>query len=73
MTGENFHCAACGGCFEKSRPDGEAAEEYQSLFQPHPGDDELDLVCDDCWKKLMGQVVVEAPWLLRKLPGAIED
>ena len=46
-----YECAACGGVFERSRPDGEAMAEARKLWA---ADDLMDaaIVCDDCWRAM---------------------
>ena len=63
--GDEYRCAACGGAFIKVRSDEETAAEMKALVKPHPGDDDLVTVCDDCWQRLMGRMAREAPWLLQ--------
>jgi hypothetical protein len=48
---ESYTCAACGGR-SKSRPDEEALAEAHELFGDMPKE-ELAVVCNDCWRKLM--------------------
>ena len=54
MNSETYQCARCGGVFTKGRSDEEAQKEAMGLFGeiPHA---EQEIVCDDCWKKLMSQ------------------
>ena len=49
---KSYTCAACGAAFEKSRPDEEALAEAHELFGDMPKE-ELAVVCNDCWRKLM--------------------
>ena len=46
-----YECAACGGIFDKGRPDEEAVREYVELFPTHV-DEPREVVCDDCFKKM---------------------
>lgn len=46
-----YECAACGGIFDKERPDEEADKEYEELFPAH-ADEPREVVCDDCFKKM---------------------
>ena len=60
---ETFTCASCGGTFSKGWSDEEAAAEAKGLF---PGIDASDpaeagVVCDDCYRHIMGRVHAEAP------------
>jgi hypothetical protein len=61
-----FTCASCGGTWEKGWTEAEKEAERRSLFAEL--DDETDTVCEDCFRRLMGRVQVEAPELLA--PGA---
>lgn len=52
VAGSNeYRCASCGETFEKGRSDDEAKEELSNTF-PGWDEDDCDLVCDDCWKKM---------------------
>jgi hypothetical protein len=46
----NFTCTACGGTFEQGRPDAEAKAESALRFPGYDGP--LDVVCEDCFRKL---------------------
>lgn len=46
-----FKCAACKGVFEKGRSDEESLAEAKANGFPM---DELEVVCDDCFKMVMG-------------------
>jgi len=65
-TAETFTCARCGETHDKGWSDAEAAAEAQENF---PGiditdPDEAGVVCDDCYKYLMGRARAEAPELI---------
>jgi hypothetical protein len=47
-----YECAVCGGMFEKGRTDEEAMNEQKMVFPGVPLCD-CELVCDDCFKKVM--------------------
>jgi hypothetical protein len=53
MMGNEFTCAACCGTFSKVWTDEEARAEAGDLF---PGDnvDDMVVVCDTCWREMMG-------------------
>jgi hypothetical protein len=51
---ETYTCYMCKGVFEKGWSDEEAEEEAGENF-PGYEPDEGDLVCDDCYKKAMGE------------------
>jgi hypothetical protein len=46
-----YKCAACGGVFDKGWSDEEAAAELAEKFAGHQQED-CDVVCDDCFKKM---------------------
>jgi hypothetical protein len=50
-----FKCAHCGGEFQKEWSDEERAAEKDNLFPDVPVE-ECVVVCDDCFKLLMGGV-----------------
>jgi hypothetical protein len=63
---DTFTCENCGETYDKQWSDEEAAAEAEGLF---PGLDitdpeEAGMVCDSCFKAIMGRVQVEAPELL---------
>jgi hypothetical protein len=66
--GEEYRCASCGGVFVKTRSDEEALAEMAADVKPHPGDDDVATICDDCWQHIMGRIAREAPWLLQESP-----
>jgi hypothetical protein len=49
-----FRCAACGGVFDKGWSDDEAAAELGRAFPGFTTDD-CDLVCDDCYDRMIGR------------------
>jgi hypothetical protein len=49
-----FQCAICGGFFEKGWSDEEAEAEREVNFPGIPPS-EFSLICDDCYKKKMGE------------------
>jgi hypothetical protein len=51
LMGNTFTCANCGGTFEKGRTDEEAMTESKSLFGDI-SDNEIEVVCDDCFEKM---------------------
>ncbi len=62
---EIFTGEVCGGTFVKGRTDEEAIAEMRETWQPHEGDDELELVCDPCFGKVMAWAKSSAPEILR--------
>lgn len=66
---DSFTCANCGGTFEKTWSDEEAAAEAAGLLPAEQFEASgTAMVCDDCFKAIIGRVQIEAPELL--LPGA---
>ena len=59
-----YQCENCDGVFEKTRTDEEAIAEMRATWKPAPGDEELGVICDDCYQWLMARVRSEAPELL---------
>ena len=55
--GDTYQCAACGGVYEKVQDDewndDLARAETVSTFGPVP-ETECEVVCDDCYRKMMG-------------------
>ena len=64
-TGEEYTCDNCGAVHEKTWSDEEAMAEMTATWQPHAGDDDLAVICDDCFQAIIGRVRQEAPELLR--------
>ena len=56
MTGVNdeFTCAMCNETFTKARSDEEALAETAEIFGAESLNEPLDVVCDDCWRQMMG-------------------
>lgn len=73
---DTFTCANCGETYEKAWSDEEAAAEAAELFPSLDITDpeEAPVVCDSCFKHIMGRAQVEAPELLTPgvppVPGA---
>ena len=53
-----YQCAMCGGIFETEWTDEEAIEELHEAFGEVMVDD-CEIVCDDCYKKIMGDDVMD--------------
>ncbi len=53
MTAEEYECALCHGTFEKDWTDEEALAEYEATFTEEERQDVREVVCDDCYKKIM--------------------
>lgn len=49
-TGQ-YQCAVCGGVFNKTWSDDEAAAELSETFPGYASDD-CGIVCDDCYKAM---------------------
>ena len=54
MSDEKYTCGECGGEFLKTIPDEEAKKEYKDNFPEKPFS-EAEIVCDDCYKKIMDE------------------
>ena len=53
MKPEEFKCEECGGIFEKGWTDNEARlEQIENEFGNIPNN-QLAVICDDCYKKIM--------------------
>jgi len=57
---DEYTCAMCGGTFEKAWSDDEARAEFAEEFPEASGDD-AEVVCDDCYRQMMGFTVEDAP------------
>lgn len=55
-VGDTYECAECHGLFERSITDAEAMEEYQQSPLFIPGDEDLALICDDCYHRIERKV-----------------
>lgn len=55
MSKNEFTCYACSETFEKGWSDEEAMAEFGSTF-PSADLEECSVVCDDCYKKIMGEI-----------------
>ena len=54
MTAENqYTCSLCKETFEKGWTDSEAIAEYVATFTEEEREDVTEVVCDDCYKKIM--------------------
>ena len=52
MTAE-YLCSLCKETFEKGWTDAEAEAEYLATFTEQERQDVREVVCDDCYKKIM--------------------
>ena len=48
---DTYTCAVCKETFEKGWCDDEAMEEAEEMFPSIP-EDEMELVCDDCYNEM---------------------
>jgi hypothetical protein len=49
----SYTCGECGGTYEKTRSDEEALAETATLFAgEYASEDDLAMVCDDCWNAM---------------------
>ena len=53
-----FRCKCCGGVFEEDMTEERALEEYRKMFGKLPDAlrEDKQLLCDDCYKKLVLKV-----------------
>ena len=49
----DFTCALCHGTFEEGWTDEEALAEYNAAFTEEERAEPREIVCDDCYKKIM--------------------
>lgn len=54
MKADEYQCAMCGGVFTKGWSEQEARAETQQYWPDTPQED-LAVVCDDCWQKVHPQ------------------
>jgi DNA-directed RNA polymerase subunit RPC12/RpoP len=59
MEKNGYRCANCGGIFIKGRSDEEAMKEYEENFEDIFEEDEVEIVCDDCYKLMMAEYPIE--------------
>ena len=50
---QEYTCAMCGGKFNTGWSDVEAMKEYIALFGKAALDEQMKVVCDDCFKKVI--------------------
>jgi len=55
MKDNKFKCAACGQVFEREWSDEEAQKEYKENFGDFNDGLGTEIVCDDCYKKMMAE------------------
>jgi hypothetical protein len=63
---DTYECAVCHGVFEKGWTDEEANAEAAAIFGAAPPEDERDVVCDDCWVKLVNGGFLDQDWPMGK-------
>ncbi len=56
MKDNEYQCASCGDVCEKGRSDEEAWTEYDANFPGESHDDDIEVVCDDCYQKMVAQL-----------------
>ena len=54
MKKNEYKCGACGGVFEKGWSDEEAQAEADAAFSQESLGSDPAIVCDDCYKTIMG-------------------
>lgn len=50
---QSYTCSACGKTFTKDRPDAEAKAEFEKRWGIPFNPQEVDVVCDDCFKLMV--------------------
>lgn len=58
MNPNEFKCDECGGVFEKGWSDEEAYAEQENNFGDMPNE-QMAIVCDDCFKEIMGKEIIQ--------------
>ena len=53
--GDDYTCAYCKGEFKATRSHDEVSAECKEFFDTTPDETVCDVVCDDCWKRIMKQ------------------
>ena len=77
-TGDIFTCEGCGQTFEKEWSDSEAMAESREIFGDNWKQEDLAVICDDCFKGLglapepKPDVSAASPELISLLEGRIE-
>lgn len=67
-----FTCAMCKMTFNKGRSDEDAVNEVEVLFGTRDVGD-MDVVCDDCWKKMGFREGAPAPSVAGTAEAALLD
>lgn len=62
-----YRCAACKGVFVKGWSDEAAEAEWDEHFPDLPMDDEVSVVCDNCYEAML-QDMRDKPWKYADLP-----
>lgn len=53
MNSNTFKCSVCEETFKKGRTEEEAIKEMQETFTVAIEKEDCDIVCDDCYHKIM--------------------
>jgi hypothetical protein len=56
-----YECKGCHQIFHKGWSDKEAREEFHENFPDEPLDEQVDLVCEDCYQLIMKDMQ-DNPW-----------
>jgi hypothetical protein len=59
MNNNEFKCAVCEEIFKKDWSDEEAIKELCDTFGEEYTEEECEVVCDDCYKKMIGEYPIE--------------
>jgi hypothetical protein len=66
---DTYTCSDCGGTFETERSDEAAHEEAVRNFGRRGDSGGMALVCDDCYKRILGEIGAER----REVRDALND
>lgn len=53
MTADTYRCAWCHGVFTNERPEADVAAELRATFPETHDTGPTEVVCDDCFKRMM--------------------
>lgn len=51
---QSYVCESCGGTFDNAWSGEEVFEEYKNIFHEEPTPEKDAIVCDECYKAIMG-------------------
>ena len=56
LAPNEYECSVCGNVYEKGWTDEEATAEREEVWGPEFTNEDCAIVCDDCYKAMMGEV-----------------